>query len=315
VTAQHRSRDDVPERQFRLAAYFKEERGRTVTLADICANVPGFEATFDHSGTLVKDGRWEAVRKLVRRDLDLLEVAFGIAVEYDEAAHEYRLRPPFFTPEERHLLVTAAALVRVDGIDEGQLAALGAAVDADGQRVVVRVHGHLLALRDAVATRNAVRFRYHGRDRLFEPWAVGLWRDRWYAVGFDRDAGERRVYRLDRIEADGSAPAVTPAGAAQCAIPDGFDPDDALELDPNHWGHDPPLDARVRVDADWAERFRRELGGTTISARDGHELIALTVRHYESFRDRLLGFGTHAQVLEPPVLVDLVREWLAGMAR
>lgn len=302
------------ERMLRLAAYFKLRRGAGVTLNDICSNVPGYDANFDAGGTLVKDGQWEAVRKKVRRDLRQLGEVFGILVSFDDGTQEYRLEPPFLTAEERDALVAASALVRVDGIDDEHLAALGAAVDADGQRIVVRVHRHLLALRAAVAARRAVAFRYRGNERVFEPWAVGLWHDRWYTIGYDRGAGEQRVYRLDRVEDDGTAPVIRDAGVAEHnELPEGFDADDALVLDPNNWGHDPLQVARVEVDGVWAQQFQREFAARVVDATEHCTVFEMKVRHYESFRDRMLGFGTHARVVAPDALVTHVTSWLAAM--
>ena len=259
------------ERILRLAAYFKLRRGHLITLADICENVPGYEAHFDLEGNIVKDAMWEAVRKRIRRDLAQLADVFGIRIEYDDKTQMYQLLPPFLTSEERDVLVAAAALVRVDGLNDEQLTALGAAVDADGQRIIVRVHRHLLALRAALAARTPVRFRYRGTERLFEPWAVGLWRDRWYTVGFDRRAGAQRTFRLDRFDGDGDESAIElRPDAGRYEIPPGFVADDTLVLDPNSWGHDPPLVARVRVDADWREEFVRQTGATMSPARRRH---------------------------------------------
>jgi predicted DNA-binding transcriptional regulator YafY len=275
----------------------------------VCADVPGYEAD------LGNDAAWEAVRKKLRRDFALLSDVFGIQIEYDGASETYTLHPPFLTAEERDMLVAAAALVRVDGIDDEQLAALGAAVDADGQRVVVRVHRHLLALRAALANRQAVCFQYHGTVRRFEAWAVGLWRDRWYTVGFDTGADAQRVYRLARIEEIDGQPAVEPTGERNSyVVPVDFQADDALVLDPNNWGHDAPLDAKIRVSKDWVPAFAREFNAR-IETNDGDSsVLTLTVRHYESFRDRLLGYGTQAKLLEPPELVEMVRVWVGAIA-
>jgi len=303
---------EVIGRVLRLAAYLKSRRAARVALDDICRDVPGY----DSGGELVRDAQWEAVRKKVRRDVALLGDSFGIEVDYDASADSYALKPSFLTADERDVLLAASALVRVDGIDDTQLAALGSAVDEEGRRVVMRVHRHVLVLRDALAARRPVTFRYHGQERVFDPWAVGLWRDRWYAVGYAHGPAERRVYRLDRIEERDDGSAISGAGAdASYDLPAEFDPESALLLDPNAWGHDPPVVARVRVDTDWVQPFVTEFGGTVDDQDDDGGVVVLTVRHYESFRDRLLSFGVHARLLEPDALVDGLRDWLAGMAR
>jgi len=306
--------DDVIARVLRLAAHLKARRGARVTLDDICRNVPGYKATFDADDRLVHDATWEAVRKKVRRDVKLLDDVFGIEVDYDKAADSYTLKPPFLTLEERDALVAASALVRVEGVDDAHLAAIGAAVDEEGRRVVMRVHRHVLALRDALAARRPVTFRYHGKERVFDPWAVGLWHDRWYTVGYAHGAGQR-VYRLDRIEdPDVGEPIEQDVTGAPYDVPGDFDSEGALLLDPNTWGSDDPVTAKVRVDADWVTPFLVEFGGTIEQRSDECAVVVFTVRHYESFRDRLLSFGPHAIVLEPVVLVELMRSWLAGIA-
>lgn len=300
--------NDAIARVLRLAAYFKARRGQRVGLVHISADVPGYEANLDN------EAEWEAVRKKLRRDLKLLSDVFGIQIDFDKVNDTYTLQPPFLTAEERDMLVAAAALVRVDGIDDAQLVALGAAVDTDGQRVVVRVHRHLLALRAALANRQVVAFRYHGTMRRFEAWAVGLWRDRWYTVGFDRGADDRRVYRLDRIEDVDGKPTIEPMGEhGSYIVPVDFEAEDALVLDPNNWGHDAPLDTRIRVAKDWVPAFAREFGATIETEDADGAVLTLTVRHYESFRDRLLGYGTHAKLLEPPELVEVVRAWVGAV--
>ncbi|GIU90645.1 MAG: hypothetical protein KatS3mg010_1744 [Acidimicrobiia bacterium] len=310
------SGNDAIARVLRLASYLKGRRSGRVTLEDICQDVPGYEANFDASGELAHDAAWEAVRKKLRRDLKLLDDAFGIECDYDDQSGSYVVRPPFFTGEERDVLVAAAALVRVDGIDDEQLAALGAAVDEQGQRVMMRVHRHVLALREALAARRPVTFRYRGQERVFDPWAVGLWRDRWYTVGWAHDAGDRRVFRLDRIEERADGPPIGSAGEAGSFDPPAqFDAEHALLLDPNVWGQDPPVEARVRVEPDWVQAFLTEFRGSRVeSTCDRGSVVCVTVRHYESFRDRLLAFGEHAVLLEPEVLVTQLRVWLEAAA-
>ena len=65
----------------------------------------------------------------------------------------------------------------------------------------------------------------------------------------------------------------------------------------------------VRVEADHLGAFVDEFGGEV----DG-DTVVLTVRHHESFRNRLFGFRGHAVVTSPPEMVAMVRDHLAAVA-
>ncbi len=149
-----------------------------------------------------------------------------------------------------------------------------------------------------------------------EPYALGTWRTHWYLAGHDLDENALRRFRLDRIErGDGTDPVELDGAAGAYAVPDGFDVDAAFDLDPNVWGTDPLLRARVQVRGDHVVAFRRELGGELIESNADGAVIELDVRHYESFRNRLLAFRTNAVVLAPPGLVAIVRDHLAALAK
>ena len=77
---------------------------------------------------------------------------------------------------------------------------------------------------EAARDRRLVEFDYQrpGADattRHLEPWGVVRHSGRWYAVGFDRDRGDERVFRLSRVR--GPARAVGEPGAFE--VPDGVD--------------------------------------------------------------------------------------------
>ena len=55
-------------------------------------------------------------------------------------------------------------------------------------------------LREAVATRTAVTFDYRETARTVEPWGLLLKNGFWYMIGLDRARGERRTFRIDRID-------------------------------------------------------------------------------------------------------------------
>lgn len=305
------------ERVLRLAAYLAAHRSERFTLDDIASNVPGYLPEGADPGTPIVSGsrQWETVRKKVQRDLGELHNQWGIELVYDEVEHEYRLAPPFFTPEERAALISAAAVVSVEGLGLPTPGAIGSGVDDGLARVVIHVHRLVARVRDAIASRTPLRFRYEGRTRVLEPWALGAWRAKWYVAGGDPGlGGAMRRFRLDRIETEVDG-APEPAGTpGSYDIPDWFDPDKAFDFDPNSWGHDPPLRARVRVEHDHVPGFRRELGGEIVTTDHFGARIELTVRHYESFRNRLLAFRGHAVVESPPQLVALVRDHLRCIA-
>jgi predicted DNA-binding transcriptional regulator YafY len=173
----------------------------------------------------------------------------------------------------------------------------------------VQVHGHVTVLRDAIDSRTAVRFGHEGKERVLEPWALGVWRGKWYVAGGDpAHAGAMRRFRLDRVEpAAGDDVLGTVGDPGAFSIPDWFDVDKAFDFDPNSWGGDPECEVTVRVEPDHLGAVVDELGGSV----DG-DTVTLTVRHYESFRNRLLGFRGHAVVTGPPDMVAMVRDHLAA---
>jgi predicted DNA-binding transcriptional regulator YafY len=305
------------ERVLYLAAFAANRcaDGDEITLTDIVDGVGyGSDAPRDRHGELESGtAEWETVRKMVQRDLRDLRDYWGIRLEYDEAEHSYRLAPPFFTPEERRALLAAVATVSVQGAPEGEPGDLGATLDDRRAVVVLRLHHLVATLRTAIGERREVIFGLYGMRRHVQPYALGMWRNRWYLAGYDCDRGTLRRYRLDRV--DPGTPTIAVLGTPGAyEIPEGFDVDGAFDLDPNAWGQDPVLRARVRVGVDHVDAFRSELGGEVIESDGRGAIVELDVRHYQSFRDRLLAFRGSAVVLEPPELVAVVRDHLASLA-
>lgn len=292
-------------RALRLAAYV-ESRTSGCNRKEIATDVPGY-------GDLGN----VALAKLLDRDRRSLRDNLGIDIRWDDGAQQYWLDRPFFSTEERAALIAAAALVNVDGIDRGSPADdLGSAVAEDAARVVVLVHDLVVAMRDGIATSTPVRFGYRGQERTVAPYCVGMWRNRWYMVGRqlspETDGDARRKYRLDRIAAADDGPAVVPApDAGRHVIPVGFDAVGALQLDPNSWGADPPVVARIAIPRDQLPLLLTEFGATVVGDTGDEVTLDVEVRDYESFVLRLLGFGPTARLLGPNVLVERRRAWLA----
>jgi len=77
---------------------------------------------------------------------------------------------------------------------------------------------------DSVQAGRAVQFAYRKpdgveSDREVEPWGVVSWRGRWYLVGYDRDRGAPRCFRLSRVL--GAVRPIGPEGAVK--VPTGID--------------------------------------------------------------------------------------------
>ncbi len=300
------------ERVLRLAA-FVDERRDELTLSRITAAVPGYpECDRDHAGDIVKGARgWEAARRAVRRDVADLEAFFGIALTYDEATHRYQLEPSFFTPGERAALISACAIVDVQGVDRESSDAIGAAVDASSYDAIVWIDRRASMFQTARLERRRVQFSYRGRRRTIDPLAIGSRRNLWYVVGRDHDVDALRLFRLDRVDAE--PPIELGANRDAFELPDDFDAPSALRLDPNDWGPDQPVEATIRVARHRVGAFQRDLGGVVIEHDVDHVVVAVTVRHRTSFRVRVTAFGDDAKLIGPAELVDDVVNWLRAM--
>jgi proteasome accessory factor B len=170
----------------------------------------------------------------------------------------------------------------------------------------------LPALRDAVASRTSVTYRYRDVDRTVDPWGLLLRDGFWYLIGHDHGRGERRTYRIDRIQG-----AVTSIAGSGFDRPEGFDPRDAFPDDPKEIGADPTRpDATVLVDARRAGRVERELGAERVRRRldDGSIEVAVPCGNEPAFRSWLLGYLDAVEVLAPDDVRAGVVAWLEAVA-
>jgi predicted DNA-binding transcriptional regulator YafY len=304
------------ERVLNLAAYLKDRSGRQVTLSALTNDVPGYESTAprdEHGNLRTGTKEWETLRKRVARDLVDLSEHWGIVVDHDPAENTYRLRPPLFTPGERRALISAAAVVAVEGLQDERPGEVGSGVDDTGAQIVVHVHELVTRLRDAIHSRTRVTFEHEGRVRELEPYALGVWHGRWYVAGWDPDLFAMRRYRLERIE-PGSLRATGSSGAFE--VEPWFRPDLAFDLDPNSWGHDALLHVRARVHPDHLAAFLDDLGGKTVelpSDTAAWRTVEFDVRHYEATRNRILAYRGNAIVASPPELVQLILDHLRAI--
>ncbi|WP_110183428.1 helix-turn-helix transcriptional regulator [Nocardioides solisilvae] len=147
--------------------------------------------------------------------------------------------------------------------------------------------------------------------RHLQPWGVVRHSGRWYAVGFDTDRGEERVFRLSRVE--GAARLVGEPGAYE--VPDGTDIRAvALRLvsPPDH----EVATLLVRAGAGHALRRMAVQVEADVPGPDRRTTWdRLTVHgHGRTVADEVLTCGADAFVEAPAALVDDVRDRLTALA-
>lgn len=224
----------------------------------------------------------------------------------------YEMKGLDLTDDEMRALQVAIAATR-PGSSSGQdaLWKLGAGVLDQGATVsaILPDVAELPVLREAVSSRTRVAFRYNDVDRTVDPWGLLLRAGFWYLIGFDHGRGERRTYRIDRV--DGDVASLSDPGSFE--RPADFDPRDAFPDDPKLIGADAEVpDALVAIDAIRAGHAERALGGDRVAARreDGSIVVSVPCANQPAFRSWVLGYLEHAEVLEPESARDDVIAWL-----
>jgi predicted DNA-binding transcriptional regulator YafY len=165
-------------------------------------------------------------------------------------------------------------------------------------------------LREAIAARARVEFRYRDSARALHPYALLLREGFWYVIGHDLGHDEIRTYRVDRIEGS-----IESGSRGEFERPDNFDPRTVFPADPKELG-DGDETAIVRIDSARATFAIRELGEEAIVRRlaDGGVEVAVPCSNIDAFRSWLFGWGLHAEVISPDEVRTGLREWLQTMA-
>jgi len=265
-----------------------------------------------------------AYRRAFERDKETLRcmgvpittetVGDGGEVGYRVNPDDYYLPDFHLTPEE-----TAALRVAVSAVQLGNEAGEGALMKLGGLGDVAVAPIASLPLAPALATlfeafrnRSVVTFTHRGRARTLEVWGLSSKRGRWYVVGLDRDRDAIRAFRADRIESD-----VTVGPPNAFTAPDDFKPDEHVEARAWLIGDDPPVSARVLVDADHADAFVAELGAdaSIVEETAAGVLVDVSVSNRAAFRAFVLGFLEHAEVVSPAELRDETIGWLERIVK
>jgi proteasome accessory factor C len=245
---------------------------------------------------------------------DLIDMAFdgdNVTITYDAGID----RPLRLTPDEALALVVAlrmlAEMPGIDGRDaiERALAKIEAAAgDVAEAPVAVRMPGdadRLATIRGVVDRQRALRITYYTAtrdetsDRVIDPMRVLLLEGRAYVEAWCRQAEAVRLFRVDRI--DGFTELDEPAHPPREARSNDFR-DGVFRSSPEQ----PVVTLRVSRSARWITEY---YPCESVTDTDG-ELWRVTLRVSDLAwaRRLVLGLGSTVVVLDPPELVDAVRD-------
>jgi proteasome accessory factor B len=294
---------------------------RYLTAAQIRDAVPGYPESLD------------AFKRMFERDKDELR-ELGIPLEtgmnpgsdeepgYRISQQAYELPEIRLEPDEAAVLGLAARVWRraeLAGAAEGALLKLRAAgieaEDISQPGIEPRLQTGEAAfgpLWEAVRDRRPVTFGHQAagraapQQRRLEPWGVVNRRGRWYVVGLDRDRGEQRVFRLDRIS--GAVSFTGPAGSV--TVPAGTDVRAAVRA----WdaGSPPPRTCILRIRAGAGHGLRRHALSTRPDPEPGWDQVEASYSDTGWWSEHIASFGADVVVLEPTDLRDAVIGRLKG---
>jgi predicted DNA-binding transcriptional regulator YafY len=260
-------------------------------------------------------GAFERDKSLLRDvgvpiETEVLGGARAGQTDYRVDRARYELRDLDLTDAERRALQVAVAAARTTEAEFGMFKLGGVADSAASITANLPQLELLPSLREAIASRSTVAFRYRDAARTLQPYALLLREGFWYVIGHDMGHHEVRTYRVDRI--DGS---VERGSGAEFDRPNDFDPRTVFPADPKELGDD-GHSAIVRIDSTRATFAARELGEESIVRHldDGGVEVEVPCSNLDAFRSWLFGWGMHAEVVSPADVRDGLVVWLRSMA-
>jgi len=304
---------DPVERLTNLIALLRATR-HPLTLDEISLEMPGQYPSGDSARRAAFERDKAAMRDAgVPYEQTILSGDRAGATGYWIDAARYELPDLGLTEQERHALQLAVATVHLSaGGIEDALAKLGTERGELTGPVVATLStpAALAPIRAACAERAPITFRYHGEMRTLDVYGVLVRDGYWYVIGHDHARGERRTFRVDRIEGG-----VTAGEEGSYQIPAGFSSAAALP-DPKEMGQGDAAEALVLVAQPRAAHVVGEVGDAAVVERraDGAVVVRVPYRNEAAFRSWVLGLMDHAEVLGPESSRALMRDWLATIA-
>jgi proteasome accessory factor C len=299
---------DRLERLTDLVLFLRE--GRPRSLREIANSVPGYPP------------EGEARRQAFERDKRTLrsggvEITTVPVEGKDQIGYMIRAEDLYLPDMELDSDEQAALNLAVAGVNLGDtggrdaLWRLGLPASAGAQPLAaLPALPALPSLHGALGSGASVSFSYRGEQRHVDPALLRFHGGWWYLVGYDKDRGAPRTFRVDRME---GLPSVAGPGSAE--LPESFDITEVLRDEPWKMGESEPVLVDVLVDAQLATLVVGQLGETTVAERrdDGSAVVRLEVTNTAACRSWVLELGDHAEVLAPLLLRDEMAAWLDSM--
>ena len=277
---------------------------RPLSRREIMLRVPGYPESDDAS----RQGFVRDCNILKSEGVPLVSsrIAGDDQVGYSIDAEKYYLPDLALDADEQAALNLAVAGVHLgDPTGKEALSKLGMGgqwpVRGAVQPLVdLSLSGGLVALPvlfEAVRSKAVVTFTYRGEFRTVDVAGIRFRGGHWYAVGWDRDRTDARIFRVDRID---DIP--QPGDVGSAAFPDDFDPDEAFARSPWNFGTGEALEVDIAVDAVEASRVVTELGADSVIERtdDGAVVIQMSVTDVPALISWVMDFLDHAEILRPP---------------
>lgn len=301
---------DQLERTTNLLALLLETRS-PLTLEDIANQLAGQYPP----GHAAMRGAFERDKSLLRDvgvpiETEVLRGTKAGQTAYRVDRDRYELRDLDLTDAERRALQVAVAAARTTEAEFGMFK-LGGVADSSASITANLPQLELLPpLREAIARKAIVEFRYHASQRTLQPYALLLREGFWYVMGHDAGHDEVRTYRVDRIEGS-----IEQGDGDEFERPADFDPRAVFPADPKELGDSDQV-AIVRIDQARATFAVRELGEESIVSRlpNGDVEVEVPCSNLDAFRSWLFGWGVHAEVVGPAEVRDGLIDWLRAMA-
>ncbi|GAA4920422.1 helix-turn-helix transcriptional regulator [Streptomonospora salina] len=315
------------ERQLNLVICLLATR-RFLTAREIRSTVAGYEDAETDS----------AFKRMFERDKRELRDS-GIPIEtgggdvwsgeegYRILRAHYRLPEIELLADEAAVLGLAARAWRHAALGEAaanailKLRAAGVPVDTDAAPALTPVLGTeepaFLPIWQAVRDRRPIRFDYRkpgdeaAARRSLEPWGVVNVHGHWYVAGYDRDRGDRRVFRLGRIAGEVEVASAGPP----VHVPEGVDVRTVVRLGRSS---EPQGLARVRVRADAGHELRRSaqriVAGEHSAENRRWDVLDLPYTDVADLVGAVARFGDRAVIEAPAEAREAVAAHLAELA-